>query len=295
MKNSMGSLARLITDHEDSVQVVASLYREDWTPEDIEHGERSEAAETVADNETFTWSELIRKAQDCGINQRSRSGKVSDDEWFSSSDPECHRQFIEEGIHSYYSLHIHLVNGLKPDNLILEAFCECMNIGFVPSQVLEDERARMAADIERKSIVAAIKESGWEAELARFNDDINNVNQEISALEKSIIFVRAQTLLTHCPEDTNTMYEVLNKTYFSRDGFTGVVDKNDKHGYFEHVAHGDRFGGELSFDYSGDNLELYDFDGVSLLPIPVGEALVDMGIVVGDEFLPDVPDEPTGP
>lgn len=68
--------------------------------------------------------------------------------------------------------------------------------------------------------------------------------------------------------------------------YTIKVAEPDLYGYFEHNELGEERGGGLWFfkNENGD-LELQDYDGVFALPLSVAKSLVELGIVVGNDFL----------
>ena len=57
------------------------------------------------------------------------------------------------------------------------------------------------------------------------------------------------------------------------------IDKKKQYGYFEHEYYGDELGGGLWFE----NDELVDYDGCSVLPIEVAEAIEKLGFKIDTE------------
>ncbi len=70
------------------------------------------------------------------------------------------------------------------------------------------------------------------------------------------------------------------------------IDEKETYGYFEHDELGDECGGGLWFEKTtlpkhGETLTLIDYDGVGVLPKNVCRGLVELSIIVPDEFWPN--------
>lgn len=93
---------------------VVSIDCEYWKPEDLEAGQSS-WTDTKVEREAVDAETLQRLAQDHGLDSPSASDpRQSPTLWFSSSTPREDRAYFEQGVHKYYSLHIHEVNGHPP-------------------------------------------------------------------------------------------------------------------------------------------------------------------------------------
>ena len=93
---------------------LVSINCEHWTPEDLEAGQSS-WSDTEVERQVVDADELRRLAQDHGLNSPSASDpRQTRTLWFSSTKPPEDRAYFEQGVHKYYSLHIHEVNGHHP-------------------------------------------------------------------------------------------------------------------------------------------------------------------------------------
>lgn len=77
------------------------IYRAAYTEDSLEAGD---AAYTETADEGFcTLQELARTARDHGIVPRRKGDDTS---WWESVDPEFDREYLEQGIQKYYTLHV---------------------------------------------------------------------------------------------------------------------------------------------------------------------------------------------
>jgi len=90
---------------------VISVYCERWTHADREAGEAS-THDIELDHVTVDADELERLGQANGFSEASCSDpRMSAEVWFNSTFPRRDRANFEQGVHKYYSLHIHEGNG----------------------------------------------------------------------------------------------------------------------------------------------------------------------------------------
>lgn len=101
---------------EAETQYSVSIYCERRTHADSEAGD-SGPTECQIDHETVDRDELERLGRDHGINEASCSHLSlhgAQRIWFSSTSPDADREYFEQGVEKYYSLHIHAVDGKEP-------------------------------------------------------------------------------------------------------------------------------------------------------------------------------------
>lgn len=95
-------------------QFVVSIHCEEWTHSDKEAGEPGERR-TEVDHDTVDTDRLQREVRNFGINEpSSRDPLLAPRIWFISTYPREDRDFFEQGIEKFYSLHIHEANGHEP-------------------------------------------------------------------------------------------------------------------------------------------------------------------------------------
>lgn len=91
---------------------IVSIHFEKWTEEDCEAGEPGERG-TLLDHESVDVDDLKRYGRDYGLSEACGVGTPG--LYFASTSPDENREHFEEGIDTYYSLHVHSVNGHEPD------------------------------------------------------------------------------------------------------------------------------------------------------------------------------------
>ena len=107
-----------------------SIYGERWTPEDREAGQFSEGTAEI-ERETVDTDELQRIGQDYGLDLASASDlRHTPYLWFSSSTPREDQEYFEQGVHKYYSLHIHEVNGYRPEPADIQRVADLIGVRF---------------------------------------------------------------------------------------------------------------------------------------------------------------------
>ena len=114
-----------------------SIYCERWTPEDREAGQFSEGTAEI-EREAVDADELQRIGQDYGLDLPSASDpRHTPYLWFSSSTPREDQEYFEEGVHKYYSLHIHEVNGHRPEPADIQRIADLIGVRFDHPMQLE--------------------------------------------------------------------------------------------------------------------------------------------------------------
>ena len=107
-----------------------SIYGERWTPEDREAGQFSEGTAEI-ERETVDTDTLQRIGQDYGLDLASASDpRHTPYLWFSSSTPREDQEYFEQGVHKYYSLHIHEVNGRRPEPADIQRVADLIGVRF---------------------------------------------------------------------------------------------------------------------------------------------------------------------
>jgi hypothetical protein len=114
-----------------------SIYGERWTPEDREAGQFSKGTAEI-ERETVDANELQRIGQDYGLDLPSASDpRHTPYLWFSSSTPREDQEYFEQGVHKYYSLHIHEVNGHRPEPADIQRIADLIGVRFDHPMQLE--------------------------------------------------------------------------------------------------------------------------------------------------------------
>ena len=107
-----------------------SIYGERWTPEDREAGRFSEGTAEI-EREAVDADELQRIGQDYGLDLPSASDpRHTPYLWFSSSTPREDQEYFGQGVHKYYSLHIHEVNGHRPEPADIQRIADLLKVRF---------------------------------------------------------------------------------------------------------------------------------------------------------------------
>ncbi len=114
-----------------------SIYGERWTPEDRETGQFSEGTAEI-EREAVDSDELQRIGQDYGLDLPSASDpRHTPYLWFSSSTPREDQEYFEQGVHKYYSLHIHEMNGHRPEPADIQRIADLLKVRFDHPMQLE--------------------------------------------------------------------------------------------------------------------------------------------------------------
>lgn len=107
-----------------------SIYCERWTQDDLDRGQFSQG-EAVIEREAVDANELQRIAQDHGMDSPSASDpRHTPYLWFSSSTPREDREYFEQGVHKYYSLHIHEADGHRPQPADWQRIADLIGVRF---------------------------------------------------------------------------------------------------------------------------------------------------------------------
>lgn len=122
---------------------LVSIDCEYWEPEDLEAGQSSWTDREV-EREVVDADALRRLAQDHGLNSPSSSDpRQSPTLWFSSTTPREDRAYFEQGVHKYYSLHIHEVNGHHPQPADYQRVSDLIGARFDHPLNLQEPRHEM--------------------------------------------------------------------------------------------------------------------------------------------------------
>ena len=97
----------------ESDSYLVSIYYEAWSEEDREAGEGADRGVTV-DRELVDSDDLARYGRDFSFTEASGRLEGDNQIWFRSTTPAEDREYFENGISTYYSLHVHEVNGRLP-------------------------------------------------------------------------------------------------------------------------------------------------------------------------------------
>jgi len=109
---------------------MVSVYGERWTAEDREAGQFSEGTAEI-ERKTVDTDELQRIGQDYGLDLASASDpRHTPYLWFSSSTAREDRDYFEQGVHKYYSLHIHEANGHRPEPADIQRIADLIGVRF---------------------------------------------------------------------------------------------------------------------------------------------------------------------
>ena len=119
---------------------VVSVSHEKFSHADLDAGEPGERGFDV-EKEKVNADELQAYAQDYGISQPSSSSPDTPTVWFSSTSPTENREYFEQGIHTFNSLHIHEVNGQKPQPEDYQRIADLIGVKF-DSPVKEEAKEK---------------------------------------------------------------------------------------------------------------------------------------------------------
>ncbi|CAM5219961.1 hypothetical protein CDEF62S_00532 [Castellaniella defragrans] len=107
-----------------------SVYCERWTQEDLESG-RFSRGEAEIERQAVDVEDLQRIAQDYGLDSPSASDpRHTPYLWFSSTTPREDHEHFEQGVHKYYSLHIHEAGGYRPQPADYQRIADLIGVRF---------------------------------------------------------------------------------------------------------------------------------------------------------------------
>ena len=115
-------------ENESEDTYVISVTFEKFTHDDLEAGEASERGVDI-ERETVDKDTLERYAQDYGISEAS-SSQSSEHVWFNSTSPREDKAYFESGVHQYFGLHVHEINGEKPTAEDMQQVAEVIGVRF---------------------------------------------------------------------------------------------------------------------------------------------------------------------
>jgi len=150
--------------YSDTTEVVYSVYEEKWSQDDLEAGD-TDKRDTLEGRATRQLGDIDGLLNEYGLDRASAShADAGSRVWFENSTPPMTRERIEKGIDTFYSLHIHTVDGrpAEPDDML--EIAERLDIRFADHQL--DRRRHAAAELAFEQAdfdgltVAAM--NGWE-------------------------------------------------------------------------------------------------------------------------------------
>lgn len=114
---------------EDTRQYLISIYSEARSAADDVDNETA-TTQIEIDHEPIDADMLMRYAQDYGISEASSSHLSPDQNslWFYSVTPSQDRAYFEQGVETYYSLHVHAIDDKKPDAKDYQLVAELINV-----------------------------------------------------------------------------------------------------------------------------------------------------------------------
>lgn len=92
--------------------LIVSVTYEKFLPIDFDAGETSDTGFLVKDEEV-SFKDIAHFASQYGFNAASASD-VDRTTWFNSTDADQDREYFEQGMEKFYSLHIQKVDGQRP-------------------------------------------------------------------------------------------------------------------------------------------------------------------------------------
>lgn len=109
---------------------VISVYSERWTNEDIEAGEPGER-DVEVERETVDADGMARYGRDYALSNASAPDPgAAPHIWFSSASPNEDREHFEQGIDTFYQLHVHEVNGREPEPEDYQKVADLIGVDF---------------------------------------------------------------------------------------------------------------------------------------------------------------------
>ncbi len=109
---------------------VVSVHCECWTHEEREASEAG-TRKIELDHVTADAHDLALHGREYGLSEPSCTDpRTSSDIWFRSTYPREDRAYFEQGVQKYYSLHIHDVNGHRPEPADYQRIANLINVRF---------------------------------------------------------------------------------------------------------------------------------------------------------------------
>lgn len=109
---------------------IVSIHAEHWTHENLAAGE-THTRDIELDRVTFNADELVRHARDYGISEPScNDPRTTPEIWFRSTFPSEDRAYFEQGVHKYYSLYVHELNGQPPNPHDYQRIADLIGVRF---------------------------------------------------------------------------------------------------------------------------------------------------------------------
>lgn len=109
---------------------VVSVHCECWTHEELEASEAG-TRKIELDHVTADAHDLVLLGREHGLSKPSCTDpRMSSDIWFRSTYPREDRAYFEQGVQKYYSLHIHGVNGHRPEPADYQRIANLINVRF---------------------------------------------------------------------------------------------------------------------------------------------------------------------
>lgn len=113
-------------------EIKASVYFERWSEASQAAGSLDEDDKGLSVNdEVFTVDELKACARKFNISTASAQGPDQAEHiWFSSTTPDENRDYFENGISTYYALHVHTIDGREPNADDYQMIADAIGVKF---------------------------------------------------------------------------------------------------------------------------------------------------------------------
>lgn len=133
---------------EDMPSFVVSIYSEQRTTAD-DIAQEIGHTQIEIDHETVDADTLRGYAQDYGISQASSSHITPGENrlWFYSVTPREDRAYFEQGVETYYSLHVHAVNDRDPQAHDYQELAKLIGVRLETTPVLSQKDVSINAEL----------------------------------------------------------------------------------------------------------------------------------------------------
>lgn len=137
IKNEMVVVSEAPDTVEDAF--IVSVSYEKWTEEDRDAGECGDRG-LVVEREVFDTDDLMACARQYGFSQASASSPAMNPHiWFSTIEPTNDREYFENGVEKFYSLHVHSINGRELESEDFQRIANIIGVKFDNPLVLESK------------------------------------------------------------------------------------------------------------------------------------------------------------
>lgn len=133
---------------EDTPSFMVSIYSEQRTTAD-DIAQEIGHTQIEIDHETVDADTLRGYAQDYGISQASSSHITPGENrlWFYSVTPHEDRAYFEQGVETYYSLHVHAVNDRDPQAHDYQQLAKMIGVRLETTPVLSQKDVSISAEL----------------------------------------------------------------------------------------------------------------------------------------------------